>query len=75
MAEKDLYAGNYHILYDNNGRGPVLRRGYQVWQHETENFVIYVGRSLKWNIGKKTNFFTDTDRTRETDFKKQKFKC
>ena len=68
MAELDSYAGTYHILLDNKTPVSVLRHGYQVWKHETKDIVIHVGKSLKWNISKKSDFDENISRTREIDF-------
>ena len=68
MAEKDSYAGNYHVLFDNDTGGPALRRGYNIWKHETEDVFIHVGRRLKWNVSKKTDFDNDSSRTRDDYF-------
>ena len=70
MAELDSYAGYYHVLFDNQRGGPALRRGYQIWKHDTEDVFIHVGRGLRWNVSKKTDFDRDTSRTRDNDFNK-----
>ena len=65
MAEKDSYAGNYHVLYDNNTGGPAFRRGYNIWKHETEDVFIYVNRRLRWCVSNKKTFDGDGTRTRD----------
>ena len=68
MAKHNSFAGNFHILFDNKEGGPVLRRGYHVWKHETQDIYIHVGSSLKWKVSKKTDFDDDTGRTRDISF-------
>ena len=67
MAESDSYAGNFHILHDNEKGGPALRRGYQIWKHETKDFFIFAGRSHKWLLTEKRYFDYDSDRNRDID--------
>ena len=65
MAEKESIAGNYHVLFDNENRGPVWRMGYHVWKHETKDFYIHVGYHLTWGVSTKSQFDKETGRTRE----------
>ena len=68
MADLDSYAGTFHIMIDNDTEEPALRRGYNIWKHETEDVFIHVGRSLKWNVSNKTDFDADINRTRDNHF-------
>ena len=68
MAELDSYAGVFNILFDNDTKEPALRRGYQIWKHENEDVFIHVGRRLKWNVSKKSDFDRDVSRTRDDYF-------
>ena len=67
MAETDSYAGTFQMLFESNPRRLALRRGYQVWKHNTKDFFIYVGKNLKWHLSEKRYFDLDVDRNRDID--------
>ena len=50
-------------MYQNGE--PILRRGYQVYKHETEDVYLSVSSDLNWQFIRGEEFHKDSTRTRD----------
>ena len=65
-AEENNIDGLYDIVYENDK--PMMRRGFQVWKHETENVYLSVSSDLNWQFIRGEEFIKDSTRTRDINF-------